>query len=66
MAISAFGTASDFVARYALEKIGLTPGKDVALVQVGVYRIDWERFWRGESKPPCLFLRRCSSHKKKD
>ena len=35
MAISAFGTASDFVARYALEKIGLTPGKDVALVQVG-------------------------------
>src|SRR5262245_32605879 len=35
VAISAFGTASDFVARYALEKIGLTPGKDVALVQAG-------------------------------
>jgi NitT/TauT family transport system substrate-binding protein len=35
VAISAFGTASDFVARYALEKIGLTPGKDVTLVQVG-------------------------------
>src|SRR5215467_13584796 len=35
VAISAFGTASDFVARYALEKIGLTPGKDVPLVQVG-------------------------------
>jgi NitT/TauT family transport system substrate-binding protein len=35
VAISAFGTASDFVARHALEKIGLTPGKDVALVQVG-------------------------------
>src|SRR5262252_6047752 len=35
IAISAFGTASDFVARYALEKIGLTPGKDVALVQLG-------------------------------
>ena len=35
VAISAFGTASYFVARYALEKIGLTPGKDVALVQVG-------------------------------
>jgi len=35
VAISAFGTASDFVARYALEKIGLTPGRDVALVQVG-------------------------------
>jgi len=35
VAISAFGTASDFVARYALEKIGLTPGKDAAIVQVG-------------------------------
>ncbi|HUK39710.1 MAG TPA: ABC transporter substrate-binding protein [Candidatus Acidoferrales bacterium] len=35
VAISAFGTASDFVARYALEKIGLTPGRDVAIVQVG-------------------------------
>ena len=35
VAISAFGTASDFVARYALEKIGLAPGRDVALVQVG-------------------------------
>jgi NitT/TauT family transport system substrate-binding protein len=35
VAISRFGTASDFVARYALEKIGLTPGKDVAIVQVG-------------------------------
>ena len=35
VAISRFGTASDFVARYALDKIGLTPGKDVAVVQVG-------------------------------
>ncbi|MGN6715970.1 MAG: ABC transporter substrate-binding protein [Candidatus Binatia bacterium] len=35
VAISAFGTASDFVARYALQKLGLTPGKDVAIVQVG-------------------------------
>jgi len=35
VAISRFGTASDFVARYALDKIGLTPGKDVAIVQVG-------------------------------
>lgn len=35
LAISRFGTASDFVARYALTKIGLTPGKDVALVQIG-------------------------------
>jgi ABC-type nitrate/sulfonate/bicarbonate transport system substrate-binding protein len=35
VAISSFGTASDFVARYALEKLGLTPGKDFAIVQVG-------------------------------
>src|SRR5713226_1725989 len=35
VAISRFGAASDFVARYALEKIGLTPGKDVTIVQAG-------------------------------
>ena len=35
VAISSFGTASDFVARYAPEKLGLTPGKDVTVVQVG-------------------------------
>ena len=35
VAISRFGSASDFVARYALGKIGLTPGKDVTLVQIG-------------------------------
>src|SRR5262249_61440731 len=35
VAISRFGTASDFVARYALNKIGLVPGKDATIVQVG-------------------------------
>src|SRR5206468_8111235 len=35
VAISNFGAASDFVARYALDKIGLTPGKDVTIVQAG-------------------------------
>jgi NitT/TauT family transport system substrate-binding protein len=35
VAISNFGAASDFIARYALEKIGLTPGKDVSMVQAG-------------------------------
>ena len=29
--------------RYALDKLGLVPGKDVTIVQVGGYRIDWER-----------------------
>jgi NitT/TauT family transport system substrate-binding protein len=35
VAISRFGAASDFIARFALAKIGLTPGKDVTLVQIG-------------------------------
>jgi ABC-type nitrate/sulfonate/bicarbonate transport system substrate-binding protein len=35
VAVSNFGAASDFIARYALEKIGLTPGKDVSMVQAG-------------------------------
>src|SRR5207247_5151436 len=35
VAISRFGTGSDFVGRYALSRIGLVPGKDVAIVQVG-------------------------------
>jgi NitT/TauT family transport system substrate-binding protein len=35
VAISRFGGTSDFVARFALTKIGLTPGKDVAIVQIG-------------------------------
>src|SRR6266508_2487179 len=29
VAISRFGSSSDFIARYALQKVGLTPGKDV-------------------------------------
>ena len=35
VAISRFGSATDSIARFALKAIGLTPGKDVALVQVG-------------------------------
>jgi NitT/TauT family transport system substrate-binding protein len=35
VAISRFGAASDFIARFALSRIGLTPGKDVTLVQIG-------------------------------
>src|SRR5918996_27964 len=35
VAISRFGAASDFIARFALSKVGLTPGKDVTLVQIG-------------------------------
>lgn len=35
VAISRFGSSSDFIARYALTKIGLAPGKDVTIVQIG-------------------------------
>ncbi len=35
VAISRFGSATDSIARFALKKTGLTPGKDVTLVQVG-------------------------------
>jgi NitT/TauT family transport system substrate-binding protein len=35
LAISRFGSATDSIARFALKKIGLTPGKDVILMQVG-------------------------------
>ena len=35
VAISRFGSSSDFIARYALSRIGLTPGKDVTIVQIG-------------------------------
>ena len=35
VAVSRFGSSSDFIARYALTKIGLIPGKDVTIVQIG-------------------------------
>ena len=35
VAISRFGSASDFIARFALQRIGLVPEKDVSIVQLG-------------------------------
>src|SRR5512145_2043861 len=35
VAISRFGSATDSIARFALRRVGLTPGKDVTIVQVG-------------------------------
>ena len=35
MAVSRYGSSTDFVARYALEKWGLVPDQDVALLQIG-------------------------------
>jgi NitT/TauT family transport system substrate-binding protein len=36
IAVSTFGGQSEFVSRIALKKLGLTPGKDVTMVQIGV------------------------------
>jgi NitT/TauT family transport system substrate-binding protein len=38
LAISGFGGPSEFLTRYAVEKLGLDPQKDVTLVQVGTQR----------------------------
>jgi len=35
VAVSRFGSSSDFATRYALEKYGLVPGKDVTILQIG-------------------------------
>lgn len=35
VAVARFGAAADFVARYALTRLGLNPGKDVTIVQTG-------------------------------
>ncbi len=35
IAVARFGGAADFVARYALARLGLAPGKDVTIVQTG-------------------------------
>ncbi|HET9296062.1 MAG TPA: ABC transporter substrate-binding protein, partial [Candidatus Binatia bacterium] len=35
MAVSRFGSSSDFATRYALEKFGLVPEKDVPILEIG-------------------------------
>jgi NitT/TauT family transport system substrate-binding protein len=35
LAVSRFGSSTDFVVRYALEKWGLVPDRDVAIIQIG-------------------------------
>jgi NitT/TauT family transport system substrate-binding protein len=35
VAINRLGSSSDFATRYALERYGLTPGKDVTIVEIG-------------------------------
>jgi NitT/TauT family transport system substrate-binding protein len=66
VAVSNFGAASDFIARYALDKIGLTPGKDVTMVQAGGISDRWQPFSWERFRPPCSILRPASSDKRKD
>jgi NitT/TauT family transport system substrate-binding protein len=35
LAVSRFGSSSDFATRYALEKFGLVPGRDVTILEIG-------------------------------
>ena len=35
MAVSRVGSSSDFATRYALDKFGLTPGRDVTILEIG-------------------------------
>jgi NitT/TauT family transport system substrate-binding protein len=61
VAISRFGSASDFIVRYALNRLGLTPIKDVALLQIGALP---DRLAAMESKrvqatvlaPPAMYM----------
>jgi len=61
VAISRFGSSSDFIVRYALQRIGLTPVKDVAILQIGALP---ERLAAMETKrvqatvlaPPAMYI----------
>jgi NitT/TauT family transport system substrate-binding protein len=61
VAISRFGSASDFIVRYALQRIGLVPVKEVAILQVGALP---ERLAAMETKrvqatvlaPPAMYM----------
>jgi len=61
VAISRFGSASDFIVRYALQRIGLVPIKEVAILQVGALP---ERLAAMETKrvqatvlaPPAMYM----------
>jgi NitT/TauT family transport system substrate-binding protein len=61
VAISRFGSVSDFIARFALQKIGLQPGKDVTIVQLGtttdrLAAMATKRVEATVLNPPTMFL----------
>src|SRR5258705_7280100 len=61
VAISRFGSASDFIVRYALQRIGLTPIKDVAILQVGALpdrlaAMETKRVQATVLAPPAMYM----------
>jgi ABC-type nitrate/sulfonate/bicarbonate transport system substrate-binding protein len=61
VAISCFGSASDFIVRYALQRIGLTPIKDVAILQIGALpdrlaAMETKRVQATVLAPPAMYM----------
>ena len=61
IAVARFGGAADFVARYALAKLGLNPGKDVTIVQTGstperLAALETRRVSGSTLVPPATFI----------
>ena len=61
VAVARFGGAADFVARYALAKLGLNPGKDVTIVQTGstperMAALETRRVSGSALVPPATFI----------
>jgi len=60
VAVARFGGAADFVARYALPRLGLTPGRDVTIVQTGstperMAALEARRVSASTLVPPAMF-----------
>jgi NitT/TauT family transport system substrate-binding protein len=60
IAVARFGGAADFVARYALARLGLNPGKDVTIVQTGstperLAALETRRVSGSTLVPPAMF-----------
>ena len=61
IAVARFGGAADFVARYALAKLGLNPGKDVTIIQTGstperMAALETRRVSGSALVPPATFI----------
>ncbi len=61
VAISRFGSASDFIVRYALQRLGLVPVKEVAILQVGplpdrLAAMETKRVQATVLAPPAMYM----------